>query len=107
MWRAAVAAGTASDAARTRPAAPRRTLRTARPPSRGAEHPPQAVLELDLRLPAEQLACPRDVGLAHLRIVDGQRLVHDLGLRAGHAEHRLRELVQRELVRVAEVDREV
>src|SRR3954453_15565236 len=67
--------------------------------------PPQALLELDLGLPAENVLGQRDVGLPDLRIVGGQRLVDDLGLRAGDLEHRLGQLEQRELVRVADVDR--
>ena len=43
----------------------------------------QAVLEGDLRRPAEDLRRARDVRLAHLGVVDGQRLVHDLARRTG------------------------
>jgi hypothetical protein len=45
--------------------------------------------------------------LADLRIVHGQRLEDDLALRPGHLQHRLGELENRELARVAEVDRVV
>src|SRR5437763_15231519 len=86
MWRAACAAGTARAAA-TKPIAaktPRRLRNDRLPPERG-QHPPQAVFELDLGLPTEQLLRPCDVGLADLRVVDRQRLVHDLALRARHA----------------------
>src|SRR5690349_13042589 len=41
----------------------------------------QPFLEIDLWLPAQDLARERDVGLALLRIVGGQRLVDDLRLR--------------------------
>src|SRR5438876_10789196 len=58
----------------------------------------QALLEIDLRLPAEHLARARDVGPPHLRIVDRQRLECDLARRAGDADHRLGELEHRHLV---------
>src|ERR1700746_2926763 len=38
----------------------------------------QTLSELDLRRPAEDLARQRDVWLADLGVVGGQRLVHDL-----------------------------
>src|SRR5205807_683049 len=44
-----------------------------------------------------------DIGLAHLRIVDRQRLEDDLALRAGDAHDGLGELEERELLRVADV----
>src|SRR3954447_3456944 len=47
---------------------------------------PQAFPEPDLGLPPEDLLGQRDVGLADLRIVRGQRLVDDLGLRTGHLD---------------------
>ena len=62
---------------------------------------------LTLGVPAQQLLGQRDVGLADLRIVGRQRLVHDLRPRAGDVDDRLGELEQRELVRVADVDRVV
>ena len=46
-----------------------------------------------------------DVGLAQRRIVVRQRHVDDLGRRAGELEHQLGQLADRELVRVADVDR--
>src|ERR1051325_2719863 len=103
MCRAADAAGTASPAARTStaPMTPIRP-RNGRPPPRRPEQPLETLLQLDLGLPCEQLARARDVRLSYLRIVDGERLVDDLALRAGQAQHRLRELVQRELVRIAQ-----
>src|SRR5581483_8287471 len=67
----------------------------------------QTVLEADLRLPAEELAGPRDVGLPHLRIVDRQRLEDDLALGAGDAEDRLGKVEERQLLRVSDVDRPV
>ncbi len=45
-----------------------------------------------------------DVGLPHLRIVHGKRLEDDLARGAREPDDRLRELEQRLLVRVAEVD---
>ena len=67
----------------------------------------QAVFERYLRLPAQQLLGPGDVGLADLGVVDGERLKDDLRARAGHLDHLLRQLQQRHLVRVADVDRQV
>src|SRR6266508_728877 len=101
----AVAAGTQKPAAAARVAArthPR--LDTYRLPAVRREQAPQSLLELDLRLPAEDLAGARDVRLPHLGIVDRQRLVHDLALRARELEDALRQLQDRELLRVADVD---
>src|SRR5205823_9045128 len=106
-WRAAWAAGTARAAAKTTIAA--RTpicLRNDRLPSEGGQHPSQAFFELDLRLPAQELLRTRYVRLAHLRVVDRQRLVDDLALGAGDPENGVGELVQRELARIPEVDRQ-
>src|SRR6476659_7936062 len=71
------------------------------------DEPPEPLLEGHLRLPAEHLLRARDVRLAHLGIVDRERLENDLARRARRAQHELRELDQRELAGVAEVDREV
>src|SRR5918995_6940336 len=76
-------------------------------PSEGRQQASQALLEIDLGGPAEDLLRTRDVWLADLRIVHGQRLEDDLALRPGHFQHRFRELENRKLVRVAEVDRVV
>src|SRR5882724_8808536 len=65
----------------------------------------QALAQIDLRLPAQQVAGKGDVRLADLGIVGGQRLEDDLRPRPGQLDHRLRELQQRELVRVADVHR--
>src|SRR6266487_3039306 len=107
MWWA-LAAATPSVAARTSAAVktPIR-LRNDGLPAEALQHAAQTVLELDLGLPAEQLTGTRDVGLPDLRIVDRQCLVNDLALRARHPQHGLGQLVHRELVRVAEVDRQV
>src|SRR5919197_4287789 len=76
-------------------------------PAEGREHPSEPLLQLDLRLPPENLLRPRDVRLADLGIVDRKRLVDDLAHRAGDPDDGLRELVERELARVADVHREV
>src|SRR5262245_30222927 len=98
-------AGTARPAAAARVAA--RTHHRLDTDRRLSQHAPEAVLELDLRFPAEELASPRDVRLADLRVVDRQCLVDDLARRARHPEHGLGELENRELAGVADVDREV
>jgi hypothetical protein len=49
-------------------------------PSEARQHPPQPLFKLDLRLPAQQLPGPRDIGLANLGIVDWQCFVDDLAL---------------------------
>src|SRR5215213_11723825 len=67
----------------------------------------EPLAELDLRLPAQLLARERDVGLAHLRVVGRERLVDDLRARARDLDDLLGELEQRELVRIADVDRVV
>src|SRR5690242_16821497 len=76
-------------------------------PAEGREHPSEPLLQLDLRLPAENLLRPRDVRLADLGIVDRQRLVDDLARGARDAKHGLGELVERELARVPDVHRQV
>src|SRR5207253_1727447 len=69
---------------------------------------PQAFLEVDLRLPAENLAGAGDVRPAHLRVVDRHRLEDDLARRARHPDARLGELEHRQLpLRVPDVDGEV
>src|SRR6184192_3442461 len=98
MCRLAVAAGTASPATTKSAAArPQMRLHTHRLSSECGDHPPEPLLELDLGFPAEQLLRPGDVGLAHLGVVDRQRLEDDLARRAGDLEHLLRQLEQREL----------
>src|SRR5256885_7686517 len=99
----ALAAGAAK---RTTAQTARNALDTHGLPAEGREHPSEPLLQLDLRLPAEHLLRPRDVGLAHLGVVDRERLVDDLARRPRHPEHRLRELVERELARVADVHRQ-
>src|SRR5688572_21809594 len=67
----------------------------------------QPIVETHLGLPPEYLLRPRDVRLAHLRIVDRQRLEDDLAAAAPHLEHLLRQLEQGELLRVADVHGQV
>src|SRR5204862_5112063 len=71
------------------------------------EQPEQALLDADLRLPAEHLPRLRDVGLPDLWIVHGERLEDDLAARADQLLDELRELEQCPLLRVADVDREM
>ena len=81
--------------------------RRRRPRVRARRWSSEAVLQLDVRLPAEQLLGAGDVGLPHLRIVHGKRLEDDLARGAREPDDRLGELEQRLLVRVAEVDRKM
>ena len=67
----------------------------------------QPLFEPDLRLPAEQRAGAGDVGLAHFGVVFRQRPVDDLARRSRHLDDRPRDLLDRHLVRVADVDRVV
>src|ERR1700730_5590714 len=104
-----------ADAAGTHKPAATKTIAAATPirlgnewlPPETRQHSAQALLALDLRLPPEELASAGDVGLPDLRIVDRQRLVDELALRAGDAEDGLGQLVQRELGGVAEVHGQV
>src|SRR6266536_4016530 len=97
----AVAAGTHSAAATASAAAStQRRSRTYWSPS---QHAPETLFELDLRLPAQDLPGPRDVGLPDLRIGHRQCLVDDLAARVDQLEQRLGELEDRELARVADV----
>src|SRR5215210_4861296 len=64
------------------------------------DRPPQAVEQPDPGLPAQDVARPRDVGPADLRVVGGERLVHDLRPGAGDLDDGFGELTQRVLVRV-------
>src|SRR5438105_10811358 len=97
----AVAAVTATPAMSAAAAAAKAMrLDTQRLPFVRLQDTAQPVLEIDLRLPAEQLPGPGDVGLADLRVVDGQRFEDDLALRARHPHDRLRKLEQRQLLRV-------
>src|SRR5678816_1742362 len=100
----ACAAGTARPAA-TRTIAVMTTIRLGnnRLPAEARQHPAQALLQVDLRLPAQQLARAGDVGLAYLRIVHGQCLVDDVALRPRDPDDRLGELIEGELVRIADV----
>src|SRR5262245_46887577 len=64
----------------------------------------EALLQRHLGLPPELGARPRDVGLADLRVVDGERLLDDPAPRLRELLHLLREGQDRELARVADVD---
>src|SRR6266508_4826800 len=103
----AVAAGTQSTAGTHNAAAASATAATTQRRSdtyrRPSQHPPQTLLELDLRLPAENLRGARDIRLADLRVVDRKRLVDDLAGRVGQPADGPGELQDRELVRVAKV----
>src|SRR5919201_4339140 len=107
MCGAAGAAGTERPAAARVAARTHQRLYTYRLATVGGQHAAQTLLELDLGLPAEHLARARDVRLPYLGIVHRQRLVDDLALRASDPEDGLRELEDGELVRVAEVDRQM
>ena len=61
-------------------------------------------VEADAGLPAEERARAGDVGLAHLRIVLGKRPVHDPALRASQLDDLPGDLLDRHLLRVADVD---
>src|SRR6266516_1931010 len=61
--------------------------------------------EVDLGAPAEHVGRKRDVGPAPRRIVDGQRLEHDLGARSRDLAHGVGEIEHGELVRVPDVHR--
>src|SRR5581483_11294946 len=87
-------------------ASARRGCRCRLPPQR-AQQPAEALFETDLRLPAEQLFRPGDVRAALLRVVDRQRLEDDLAARPRQALDRLRQLEQRALLGVADVDGQV
>src|SRR4051795_6362297 len=104
MCRFACAAGTARPAAtRTIAAATPIRLRNDRLPSETRKHASQPLFQLNLGLPAEQLARAGDVRLPDLRVVHRQSLVHELALRAGDPEDDLGELVECELGGVADV----
>src|SRR6266511_533932 len=89
-----------------------RRLRTDRADRHGrvavdAEEAAQALLEGNGGLPAEKLLRARDVRPPDLRIVLRQGLEDDLTRRARNLDDRLRELEQRELAGVPEVDGEM
>src|SRR6266498_1016783 len=72
-------------------------------PPEARQHPPESLFELDLGLPAQQLPGSRDVGLADLRIVYGQRFEHDLAIRRCDMDNCLRKLQNRKLPWISEV----
>src|SRR5262245_47183869 len=69
------------------------------------EGPLQTVMPVNVGFPAEQLAGPGDVGLANFRVILGQRFEHELRSAAGVGKDLAGEFEDRNLVRVAEVDR--
>src|SRR6188768_435574 len=95
-------AATKAAAARRRP-----TLRNGGVPAERRQRAPQALVELDLGCPTENLLGARDIGLADLWIVDRQCLEDDRARRPGRANDRLGELEQRHLSRVSDVDRQM
>src|SRR5512133_3377141 len=60
-------------------------------PPEARQHAPEPFLELNFGLPAQDLPCSGDVGLANLRIVDWQSREHDLACGRGHMDDCLRE----------------
>src|SRR6185437_10912591 len=104
----ACAAGTARPAAtRTIAAATPIRLRNDRLPSEARKHALQTLFQLNLGLPAEQLARAGAVRLPDLRVVHRQSLVDELTLRAGDPQDDLGQLVERELGGIAEVHGQV
>src|SRR4051794_2633390 len=95
-------AATKAAAATTSPA-----LRNGCVPAERRQRAPQALVELDLGSPAEDLLGARDIGLADLWVVDRQCLEDDRARRSGRANNRLGELEQRHLGRIPDVDREM
>src|SRR5712692_3450483 len=71
------------------------------------DRPAQPFFEIHLRLPAEQLLRPPDVGLAYLGIVDRKRAVDDAARAAHQANDGLGEGEHVHLARIAEVHRAV
>src|SRR5262249_28721710 len=67
----------------------------------------QAVFQRHLRFPVKELSGARDVRLPLLGVVDRQVAVLDAAPRPAEAQDLLRELEHGDLVRVAEVDREL
>ena len=67
----------------------------------------ESLAQPHLGLPPEQLPGPRDVRLAHLRVVLGKRLEDHLRARLGELDHELGHLEQAHLVRVPDVHRVV
>src|SRR5271156_409893 len=67
----------------------------------------QAGFEIDSWFPAKKLASFRYVGTALLGIILRQRLVADFAFRSRHFNYALRAFENRELVRVADVNRQM
>ena len=66
---------------------------------------PQTVVECHTRFPPQLRTRQRNVGLALLRVVLGQRQVHQFRLRAGLLDDQLGQLSDGEFAGVAEIDR--
>ena len=66
--------------------------------------PPQSLVEVDHRLPIQEAACEGDVGTALRGIIRRERLVGDGGFGMGEMEDASSDLVDANLVGVADVD---
>src|ERR1041384_858198 len=64
-------------------------------------------LEIDLRFPAENIPGLRDLGLPHLRIILGKRLVNNRALRIRKRNNPVSEFQDRHFMRVADVYRQM
>src|SRR5687768_9034242 len=78
----------------------RTRLSSTQPLTVPVDREPQAGVGVDVRLPAEQRARARDVGLPDTRVVLWQGAEDDLVLGAGEGNDPLRELEQRHLLRI-------
>src|SRR3990170_1463260 len=107
MKRDAEAEGTAQSATAARAVASRSCRLGNRRVLHRSVQTAEPLVERDLRLPGQDLLRAGDVRLADLRVVDRQRLEDDLAAAAPDLEHLLRQLEQRELLRVADVHRQV
>src|SRR6266851_458914 len=67
------------------------------------EREAQAFVGVHARLPPEQRARARDVGLTHLRVVLRQRLEDDFAVPAGEADDALGQVEEGHLLRVPDV----
>ena len=65
----------------------------------------QTFFERNPRFPTKQFLCPRDVGLTLLGIVLRQRTMDDARARTGQARSPAGEFHDRELGRIADIDR--
>src|SRR5438132_6383606 len=65
----------------------------------------QSCFDLNFWLPVQQRARSGDVRPADFWIVGRQRSIHELAVRTGHSNDRLRDFLDRQLARVADVYR--